>query len=171
MKTVLLAMLMIFCGAFWVGCDSEEGPAAPGTPGGTIDTLPRLGVDQSRDESVGVEQAADQIVEDAEREVEQVADEVVTQAKALADETESVASSVIADTGSRLPLDASGQSLSQFLSSAAKKIDEHKSQIATLKSWGVVLNNTDLNKLITAASDQAHGSAELVQAAQDRCRR
>ena len=110
MKSHLLAMWMIFCCAFWVGCDSEEGPPAPG---GT-DTLPTLGADQSSDESI--EQAADQMLQDAGDEVKQIADkvsdtsdEIISQANALADEAESVVSSLNAETGSVPALDVSGQ--------------------------------------------------------------
>jgi len=162
MKTFLLAIGMIFCGAFWVGCDSEEGAAAPG---GTTDALPMLGADQSSDESIDIEQAADQMLQDAGDEVKQVADKVsdeaVTQAKALTDEAESVASSLIADTNAELTLDAPSQSFQQFLSSAAKKLGEHESEMATLKSLGKTLANTDLDKLIAAASDKLQVAQDL----------
>ena len=163
MKTVLLAIGMIFCGAFWVGCDSEEGPAAP-APGSTK-ALPALGADRSRDESIDMEQAADEMVQDAEREVKQIAekasDEVVMQAKAFTDEAESVASGLIADADVERALDATGLSLPQFLSSAGKKLGEQESQIATLKSLGGTFGNADLDKLIAAASDKLTEAQDL----------
>ena len=156
MKTLSLTMSMLFCGALLVGCDSEEGPAAPGG----ADSLPTLSADQQSNESI--KETTENMLGDAKGKLKEMSDkasdEVVTQAKALTDKAESIASGI---KDSVPALELSDQSFKEFLSSTASKLDEHKSKIATLKSLGDKFANPQLNELITAASGKLAEAQDL----------